>query len=148
MAHTWFMQMQEAGMTQQDETTNRQIAEAAGYRLGTADYYNPGGEYEAPAVLRPDGRPVQLYADQGLHALSIDEQWEKAARMADHTDHTFDRPIRDGEIAYDVANDWFYNRAHRYLLDDGEQMLMRQWRREGRIVVDGETVRLAKEGER
>lgn len=68
-------------MTNASEPTNRQIAEAAGYRLGTADYYNPGGEYEAPAVLRPDGLPVQLYADQGLHALSIEEQWAKAAML-------------------------------------------------------------------
>ena len=74
--------------------------------------------------------------------------WFMQMQEAGMRDHTLDRPIRDGEIAYDVANDWFYNRAHRYLLDDGEQMLMRQWRREGRIVVDGETVRLAKEGER
>lgn len=56
--------------------------------------------------------------------------------------HSLERPIRDGEIAYDVANDWFFNQRYSFLLTDEEQALVRQWQRDGRIVVSGRDVRM------
>lgn len=54
-----------------------------------------------------------------------------------------ERVIRAGEIAYDDVRAEFYNHAYRFLLHDDQQRLLRDWQREGRIVVDGRKVRMA-----
>jgi hypothetical protein len=48
-----------------------------GYHIEKMEYYNPGGSYAADTVIYPDGAFKQ-YKDEGLGALTIQQQWIEA----------------------------------------------------------------------
>lgn len=51
--------------------------------------------------------------------------------------------VRFGEVEFDVTLRLFYNREFQFLYDDAPpQAVFARWQREGRIVVEGETVRM------
>lgn len=48
-----------------------------------------------------------------------------------------------GEVAYDTQLRVFYNPGGQYLYEDFSQRKLARWQREGQIIVEGRTVRMA-----
>lgn len=60
-------------------------------------------------------------------------------------DADLEQAIRAGEVAYDAELDTWYDPLHADLtIEDFSQRKLARWRREGRIVVEDRTVRMAR----
>ena len=69
-------------------------------------------------------------------------QEAKANAMSETTGRDIEAVVRRGEIAYDAGLKRYYNAAYQFLMSDDEQAMLDQWQHDGRIVVDGESVRM------
>lgn len=72
----------------------------------------------------------------------LKQQEAKANAMSETSERDIEAVVRRGEIAYDAGLKRYYNAAYQFLMSDDEQAMLDQWQREGRIVVEGETVRM------